>query len=56
MIPRNYDYYRRRANEHRVLAQRARAPEQRGMHDRLRDAYMGLARQSRRREVLTLKL
>ena len=34
----------------------AREPDQRSMHDRLRDAYMDLARESRRRQVLTLKV
>lgn len=55
MIPSNYDYYRRRAQEHRMLALSACEPDKRSMHDRLRDAYMGLARQSRRRQVLSLR-
>ena len=56
MIPSKYDYYRRRAQEHRRLALRSSEPDQRSMHDRLREAYMGLARQSRRRQVLSLKV
>lgn len=55
MIPSNYDYYRRRAQEHRILAQSASEPGKRSMHDRLRDAYMGLARQSRLRQVVSLR-
>lgn len=55
MIPTRHEYYRRRATEHRRLALAATAPDQRAMHDRLVDAYAGLARQYRLREVVTLK-
>lgn len=56
MIPSRYDYYRQRAREHRELSQSAGEAVQRTMHDRICEAYMGLARQSRRRQVLSLKL
>ena len=55
MIPSRHAYYRSRAREHRALAQRAIAPEQRMMHDRLVEAYAALARQARLRQVVKLK-
>lgn len=54
MIPTRFTYYRKRAREHRRLAELA-SPETRMMHDRLVDAYNSLARQSRLRQVLKLK-
>jgi transcription-repair coupling factor (superfamily II helicase) len=56
MIPTRYDYYRRRLQEHRRLAQAASEPEQRAMHDRLVEVYGTLARQSRLRQVVKLKV
>lgn len=56
MIPSRYEYYRKRAQEHRALANSTPELERRSMHDRLCDAYMGLARQSRRRQVVSLKV
>lgn len=55
MIPTNYDYYRRRAAEHQRLAEAADVPEQRSMHTQLVSAYLALARQSRLRQVISLK-
>jgi hypothetical protein len=56
MIPTNHDYYRRRAEEHQRLATDADAPDQRAMHTQLVEAYRGLARQSRLRQVIRLKV
>ncbi|MCW2337152.1 hypothetical protein M2337_001385 [Sphingobium sp. B2D3A] len=55
MIPSRHAYYRNRANEHRRLAQVAAEPAQRLMHDRLVEAYLSLARESRLRQVVRLK-
>jgi len=55
MIPTRHDYYRRRADEHQRLAGIADAPSQRAMHTQLVEAYRGLARQSRLKQVVTLK-
>lgn len=55
MIPTRYTYYRNRAREHRLLAESAAAPEQRLMHDRLVEAYISLARQSRLRRAVRFK-
>ncbi|MBO9576895.1 MAG: hypothetical protein J7494_14285 [Sphingobium sp.] len=55
MIPTRHSYYRRRAQEHRVLARAASLPEIRAMHDRLVEAYTGLTRLHRPRRQLRLK-
>jgi hypothetical protein len=55
MIPSAHDYYLRRANEHRALAERACGAGQRAMHDILVEAYRGLAHEARRRQDLPLK-
>ena len=56
MIPTRYDYYRRRAREHRDLAQGAASTEQRAMHEKLVSAYGELARKYRTRQTLSLRL
>ena len=43
MIPSDQDYYSRRAEEHKRLACAAAGAEQRAMHERLVEAYHGLA-------------
>lgn len=55
MIPSRHEYYRRRAKEHRLLARAANLPEIRAMHDRLVEAYTGLAKLHRPRKLLYLK-
>jgi hypothetical protein len=54
MIPSRHDYYRRRANEHRALADAAPPGAQRAMHDILVEAYLNLAREARLRQVVRL--
>lgn len=56
MIPTRYDYYRRRAREHRNLAQDAASTEQRAMHEKLVSAYGELARKYRTRQTLSLRI
>lgn len=55
-IPTRYDYYKARAREHRLLAARAKNADERTMHERLVNAYVGLAQQHCLRQVLTLKV
>ena len=56
MIPTRYEYYRRRAREHRDLARGAASTEQRAMHEKLVGAYGELARKYRTRQTLSLRL
>ena len=56
MIPTRYDYYRRRAREHRALAKHAASHEQRAIHEKLVSAYGELARKYRTRQALSLRV
>lgn len=56
MIPTRHDYYKRRAREHRQLAGSAPTDADREMHERLVEAYAGLARKYGLRQTLTIKV
>jgi hypothetical protein len=55
MIPSDYDYYERRAHEHRCLANNATLSKQRQIHDRLVEAYTELARRCLLRRPIRIK-
>lgn len=55
-MPTRYDYYKRRAREHRLLATNALHDEGRAMHERLAKTYGELARKYCLRQVLRVKL
>ncbi len=55
MIPTRYDYYKARSREHRRLALRAGCAEDRAMHERLVEAYAGLARKYSLKQVVSLR-
>lgn len=55
-MPTRYDYYKRRAREHRLLATHALHDEGRAMHERLANTYRELARKYCLRQVLTVKI
>lgn len=55
MIPSNYSYYSRRAQEHRALANAASHTDQRAMHERLVETYLALAQLYRPREFPRVK-
>lgn len=46
MIPDDFEYHMRRADEHWRLARAAVSPEKRSMHCRIADAYVRIAQKS----------
>ena len=56
MMPTRYDYYKRRAHEHWLLATHAQHDDGRAMHQRLANTYRELARKYRLRQVLMVKI
>ena len=54
MIPKLHTYYRDRALEHRRLAAGATVPDQKLQHEKLVDAYKGLAKKALLRQRVRL--
>lgn len=55
MIPTRYDYYKARLREHRRLATCCANAADRAMHERLVEAYAGLARKYSLKQIITLR-
>lgn len=55
MIPTKTDYYRRRAMEHRQLANKANSSKSRAEHEQIAGAYARLAKRYRLQQIFIVK-